>query len=292
MKILMGCDGSDNTLVALDDLPKAGLPRVADLRVISVHEIWGLAVFEDESDITRIDDVGIERTRETARQAGRRIQSLFPDWNITSEAYAGSPARVIIEHADAWQADLIIICAPARTGYLHGSVSSQIVTEAHCSVRVSRHCGKRDHPPRIIIGLDGSPQSEAAVRAVASRNWPPGAEVKLITSLVRAALLPDRHPWPEWYKAREIHLDMQRELEAAGLTVSTAIEEGDPKRILIEEAAKWEADSIFVGATSLHRIARFLLGSVPTSLLIGAGCSIEVTRTAEPGAGTNINHRL
>jgi len=37
-------------------------------------------------------------------------------------------------------------------------------------------------------------------------------------------------------------------LRAIGLQVSVAIEKGDPERVLIEEARKWDADSIFVGS--------------------------------------------
>jgi nucleotide-binding universal stress UspA family protein len=57
-----------------------------------------------------------------------------------------------------------------------------------------------------------------------------------------------------------------KKLEATGLVVSFCGKEGDPKRVLIEEAESWEADCIFVGARGLSSLKRFFLGSVSTAV--------------------------
>ena len=73
----------------------------------------------------------------------------------------------------------------------------------------------------------------------------------------------------------------ERELSAIGLQVSVAIEKGDPQRVLIEEARKWDADSIFVGGRMFSgAIERLRLGSVATALVTKAHCSVEVVREA------------
>ncbi len=60
-----------------------------------------------------------------------------------------------------------------------------------------------------------------------------------------------------------------------------ALEKGDPQRVLIAEARKWEADSIFVGGRRFGRaFERFWLGSVSTALVTKAHCSVEVVRGA------------
>jgi nucleotide-binding universal stress UspA family protein len=67
---------------------------------------------------------------------------------------------------------------------LLGSVSQKILTEARCSVRVGRsHRQTNADPVRLLIGVDGSPDAEAAVRAVAAREWPAGSAVRLVTAL-------------------------------------------------------------------------------------------------------------
>ena len=35
---------------------------------------------------------------------------------------------------------------------------------------------------RILLAVDGSPYSEAAIKEVASRVWPAGTEVKVVTA--------------------------------------------------------------------------------------------------------------
>jgi nucleotide-binding universal stress UspA family protein len=70
-------------------------------------------------------------------------------------------------------------------------------------------------------------------------------------------------------------------LRAAGLVVTAIAIEGDPKRVLLDEAEKRQADCIFVGARGLRRIKRLLLGSVSGGVAAQANCSVEVVRTPE-----------
>jgi nucleotide-binding universal stress UspA family protein len=62
------------------------------------------------------------------------------------------------------------------------------------------------------------------------------------------------------------------------LVASPLIKEGDPKQLLCDEAERWGADCIFVGAKNLSRIDRFLLGSVSAAVAARAHCSVEVVR--------------
>ena len=54
--------------------------------------------------------------------------------------------------------------------------------------------------------------------------------------------------------------------------------EGDPKRLLLQEAERFGADTIFVGAKGLSRIERVLLGSVSATVAARAPCSVEIVR--------------
>jgi nucleotide-binding universal stress UspA family protein len=68
------------------------------------------------------------------------------------------------------------------------------------------------------------------------------------------------------------------EVRSAGLVPTTVVEEGDPKRFLVEEAERWKADCIFVGAKGHSGLERFLLGSVSAAVATRAHCSVEVVR--------------
>jgi nucleotide-binding universal stress UspA family protein len=79
--------------------------------------------------------------------------------------------------------------------------------------------------------------------------------------------------------AQSIADSLAEKLRAAGLIATAIASEGDPKRVLLDEAEEWQADCIFVGARGLRRIARFLLGSVSAGVAAQANCSVEVVRT-------------
>jgi nucleotide-binding universal stress UspA family protein len=70
-----------------------------------------------------------------------------------------------------------------------------------------------------------------------------------------------------------------QELRAAELRAESVVLEGEPKRVLVEEAERWGADSIFVGSMGFsNRLERFLLGSVSAAVAARAHCSVEVVR--------------
>ena len=69
------------------------------------------------------------------------------------------------------------------------------------------------------------------------------------------------------------------ELGNIGLQTSVFTGKGEPSRILIEEAHKWNADSIFVGTRDFDSaFERFRLGSVSTAVVSKADCSVEIVR--------------
>ena len=81
--------------------------------------------------------------------------------------------------------DLIVVGSQGHSGlgrFLLGSVSHKVVNEAHCSVRVARGTAWKDGAPvRILLGLDGSGASEAAVETMATRVWPLASEARIVT---------------------------------------------------------------------------------------------------------------
>jgi glycine betaine transporter len=67
-------------------------------------------------------------------------------------------------------------------------------------------------------------------------------------------------------------------LSHAGLIVTATVAEGYPDRELIQEAERWNADSIFVGAHRMQALERRLLGSVSETVVRKAHCTVEVVR--------------
>jgi nucleotide-binding universal stress UspA family protein len=295
-RIMIAYDDSSGSETALRHLRRAGLPQEAEALVISVANVWNYEAVEAASS-ERVPTAAliarelalraVEEARALAEQAGKMIQANFPAWVVRAEACSGSPAWELIKKGSEWEADLIILGSKERSaveGSIFGSVSQLVVSEAQCSVRVARGRVKEDDSPvRIIIGVDGSPGAEAAVRAVAGRLWPPGAEVRMIAALEpmmatveRPGAENSKDPWDWVRKMVEVSAS---QLRAAGLTVSSLVEDGDPKRALLEEAEQWDADCIFVGARGLRSIEQLPLSSVSAAVAARARCSVEVVRT-------------
>jgi len=299
MKILIAYDGSSCAEAALDDLRRAGLPPAAQAVVISVAERRLMPPSGEGMVETRFTEAYTGATEEAEALAGRacaRIQTSFPDWAISAEVASGSPARVMIERADEWKSDLIVVGSHGRSAlgrFVLGSVSQKVVTEAHCSVRVARcrpdgtgETGESRTSARLVVGVDGSPGAAAAVRAVAARAWPAGSEARVIAAdfavppVTAGRSLEPILAWAKGERARSHKMAEAavRELREAGLAVSSIVKDEDPKRLLCEEAESWGADCIFVGAKGLSRIDRFLLGSVSAAVAARAHCSVEVVR--------------
>ncbi len=300
MKILIAHDGSDCANDAIDDLRLAGLPEEAEVVVMSVADVWlpppssyeiVEAAFEQQvrasSEKTRERaQLAVEKARDMAEDATARVLSNFPTWDARAKACAGSPAWEIIQKADEWMPDLIVVGSHGRTAigrFFLGSVSQKVVNEARSSVRVARRTqGDPSDPVRIVIGVDGSGGAEAAVRAVARRRWPAGSEARVVAAL-DLMMVPPLESFEEFNKgerawAEKVVADSSEKLRAAKLAVSSIIKSADPKRLIVEEAESWGAHSIFVGARGLRRIERFLIGSVSAAVAARAHCTVEIVR--------------
>src|SRR5262249_11692979 len=165
---------------------------------------------------------------------------------------------------------------------LLGSVSQAVLAYANCSVRIARRpVAAADAPPRLVIGSDGSPGADAAVAHAAARAWPPGAQVQLVTALddTLAILLESSgDAADERAAAARLGERAAAPLRAAGLEVWTVTAEGPPKGVLVEQAGRFQAACLFVGARGLRAAERLVLGSVSAAVAARARCSVEVVR--------------
>jgi nucleotide-binding universal stress UspA family protein len=192
MKILVGYDGSSSADAAIEDLRRAGLPHKASaLLVVSVAD-GALPALESGVIYTASPDSWrhkLEEAESLARKAADRIASYFPEWTITSEGLWGSPAKIIFETSEWWHPDLIVVGSHGRSAVSRlflGSVSLELIHKAQCSVRVTRAkesfpSSVSDEPIRLIIGTDGSTESDTVIRSVAARSWLEGTEAHVIS---------------------------------------------------------------------------------------------------------------
>jgi nucleotide-binding universal stress UspA family protein len=311
MRILIGYDGSPSADAALDDLRRAGLPRNAEVVILTVSEVW-LPPPSNHDAVSSRPSAGntaksqagqaaaavapVSEAQSLLGGAKARLQTRFPSWVIKVEESAGSPSREILKRADEFKPHLIVVGCQGHSAvgrFLLGSVSQKVVNEARCTVRVSRGTAWKDGSPvRIVIGLDGTPGSELAVKAVAGRVWPTSSSVRLVSVVDQTDLGIGEHIVSSFRKKgsssnkavkqdwiEKFMNDAAKALRLTLLSISTRVEVGDPKRVLIADAEEWGADCIFLGAsTATNRLQKFLLGTVATAIIARAQCSVEVVR--------------
>jgi nucleotide-binding universal stress UspA family protein len=137
---------------------------------------------------------------------------------------------------------------------------------------------------KILLAIDDSKFSEAAAQAVIARHKLQGLEVRvlhaaepptLLTAPEMAEYIPPRESAEE---AKALVAKAAGALRSAGVNVTTAIAQGDPKSIILDDAKTWGADLIILGSHGRKGLDRFLVGSVSEAVLRHAHCSVEIVR--------------
>jgi nucleotide-binding universal stress UspA family protein len=306
MKVILGYDGSDCADAAINDLQRCGLPANSQITVISAVDMWPhvpASLFQMDAAELENASLSIKRAhhlaaraiadaREMANAGAEKVRQLIAGATVDAEAGQEAPATSLIAAADRLRADLIVVGSHGRSAlgkFVLGSVSQAVVTNAHCSVRVSR---TRKVPAgrglRLVVGIDGSSNSAAAIEAITIRTWPADTHVMVVVGLdmqlavampqIEASGSTKGDDVPDW--VRKMADNAIGELHRAGLTAEPAMRYGDPKQVLVEEAKAVDADCIFVGARGRSQIGRLMLGSVSNAVSARAHCSVEVVRTA------------
>ena len=145
---------------------------------------------------------------------------------------------------------------------------------------------------KILLAVDGSDCSEAAAEEVASRPWPEGSEIRIlsviepfITPMAEAWALPDDY-WEEADKAARDHAGSTVDKALAALaarkhpggSVTSEIARGNSRDAILSEAERWGADLIVVGSHGYSGIKKLWLGSVSQAVASHAKCSVEIVR--------------
>lgn len=152
---------------------------------------------------------------------------------------------------------------------------------------------------KILLAIDGSPCSDAAVEEVARRPWPDGSSVMVLTAL-EPPVPPTPHAWalpPSYFddlqaarrkQGQNIVDDATQKLKSnKTVSVDAVLVPGSPRPVIVDEAESWGADLIVLGSHGYSAWKRLLLGSVSQAVVSHAKCSIEVVRCAPLDEASN-----
>jgi nucleotide-binding universal stress UspA family protein len=140
---------------------------------------------------------------------------------------------------------------------------------------------------KILLCVDESKHSEAAVEAVRSEFRPQSSQVLVLHVLQPLSFAPPPQMAAQYApeleqegkKARELVERAAKILRADGFQAETAIEKGDIRVRIIDTATEWHADLIVMGSHGHSGIPRLLLGSRAEFVARNAPCSVQIVRT-------------
>lgn len=144
MRILLATDGSEWSDAALDELIERPWPGGSEVCVLSVANpppvleepfllgasIYGQLLEEEQ-----------QRAARDAARAVARIHERAPGLAVAARTLVGSPQVAVLEEAERFGADLILVGSHGRGAaarFLLGSVSNAVALHAPCSVEIVR----------------------------------------------------------------------------------------------------------------------------------------------------------
>ncbi len=272
--VVVGFDGSADAKLALDWGIETALLRHGSLRAIlvdPVHRIPGV-ILPGAGDV----DDAVDYARETLQA------SDLDHW--TMERLEGGTEEVLLAAATTSE-ELIVGSRGHRrlSGALIGSISQYVTRHAKCPVVVVRPTLATE-PARIVVGVDGSTGSKAALefacsraewtgeRVVALHGWPLGdinvsRSGDLPESVVSKLAEHDRMLAEEIAGLASDHPDVHVTHEAIPVP---------PARVLVDASAS--ASLVVVGASGHGALHDTLLGSVGQEVMERSHCPVAVAR--------------
>src|SRR5262245_32724866 len=308
MKIMLAVDGSEYSLAAVEEAARMIWPEGSMVKIVSVAEMpapiapWAMPIPSDF--FKEWDRIFEEQAIANITRALARFGEIDPLTETATKTLEGDPKTAILDEAERWGANLIILGTHGYNALERlwlGSVSRAVASNSKCSVEIVRRRKNQDASElglKILLAVDGSESSDAAVEEIAGRPWPRDTRVNVI-SVVHLPFTPtpETKSLPESYYSQLEKAGREQAESAIDRAVSRIRESNSEREIplrfitdvilgrseekIIETANEWGADLVMLGSHGKRGINRFLLGSVSQAVAYHAPCSVEIVRTKE-----------
>lgn len=285
--VVVAVDGSESALRATRWAADEARRRGRALRIVHAYQwppVGGptFALFETGLDAVRVAAEAVVREAlATVADSGLRCET---------EVILGSPVQML--RSESERAALLVLGSRGRGGFsglLAGSVTVALAAHGHCPVAVIRDEPQADGP--VVVGVDGSPASEAAIGFAFEEAALRGVELVAVLAWTDSVFPvgPDgiQYPVIDWTPFAEQAEELLGE-RLAGWTekypevvVRRRIERDRPATALLDAAHG--AQLLVVGSRGRGGFAGLTLGSVSQAMLHHAPCPVVVARPDQEG---------
>src|SRR5215470_16273871 len=238
MKILLAVDGSESGAAVVEEAARTPWPEGSVARIVSVAE----APFPVREWVAPLPPGSYEewervfeaRSVENTAQAIARFSEIAgAQTEARAKTLRGEPKIAILDEAEHWGADLIIVGTHGYSALERlwlGSVSRAVASHAKCSVQIAR---RRKIPDadgkamRILLAVDGSEFGDAAVDEIANRPWAPRSEVHVISVIhLPFTPTPETQSLPDSYYTQLERTERERAESAVNSAIARLREGG------------------------------------------------------------------
>lgn len=286
MKILCATDGSKASL--------AGPRLLADLALDAQTDIRLLAVLE-RGEANPVAWQALDAAERNLAKSPARLSRTIRRGRASEQVL--EVAEEVAADAKATGTDaLVVVGSRGHTAierFFLGSVAERVVRHAPCPVLIARPVYEK--LDRVVVAVDGSAGSTAALEWVGRLPLPPNCEILLVAVTIPEDLLASSHFLIPGMDA-QLRVAAERERESArehlkaGVALlevwgrpgaKTEMRQGDAASELLAVSAERHADLVVAGARGAGGFDRLLLGSVSEKLIRHAQASVLVVRTPE-----------
>jgi nucleotide-binding universal stress UspA family protein len=290
--IVVGVDGSASALNAAGWAAEEAAFRRVPLRLVhSVHTSVSAAAYIGRMGVpTSFFEILESDGRRYLADAEAAVRQAHPEVEVDTDLLSGYPVPVLIDLSQA--ARLMVLGSRGLGGFsglLAGSTAVGLVGHGHCPVAVIHGSASEGALPTggpVVVGVDGSPASEAAI-AIAFEE-----------ASLRNVDLVAVHTWLDFSSdysyayARQFMIDWKEiEIEAQELlaqrlagwqekypdvTVKRVVTRDRPAHHLLERAN--QAQLLVVGSRGRGGMSGMLLGSTSQALIYHSPCPLLVVR--------------
>jgi len=264
-QIVVGYDSSPPSVEAVNWAASEASARHCALRIVSCYGIPLTAVsgaaWVAGDVLTSIED----ETSESARSIKAVLTELHPALEITVEVCLGPPRASLIQSLEP--SDVLVVGTSnheGAAGFWLGSTSRWATRHSPCAVVVVRGAASRGRPDRIVVGIDGSAPSRAALVWAADE-----ADLHRVDLVVV-------HSWDDVSLGVDIRAEQARDLaridaatvldcavevarERCAATVKDVLVEGEVATSLVDSVR--DGDLLVLGAGGRGSIVAGFLGS-------------------------------
>jgi nucleotide-binding universal stress UspA family protein len=273
-RLLVGTDGSVSGQAAVGWA--VGVARTAECELV-VATAWrpgDAAVASDTYDELR------DRARRTlnddwcavAREAGTPYQPLLLE---------GDPREVLLAAAEDARADLVVVGADGSGAHPHalhlGSVTHHLVHHTTVPLAAVPASARTVWPTRILVGVDGSAGSAAAVAWC--RNIAPRLATEVVAvyaELPLAEWVPHTDPTSWYQRASKQCQEWATPLRDSAIPSRAVVVEHEPVTALTETGVREQAGLIVVGTRGRGGFPGLRLGSTALKVLHHSGLPVVI----------------